>query len=122
MTPEECRAYADACTPRVLADGYTINAQHVAIESTLRRKHGHPSYIADLDGPGRYRPTPPMTFRLDETVTYDRELGEVRVSVDEQIREVMRVRAALVDEVLLAAIVVELERRGYSVTAPAVTE
>lgn len=58
MSPEECRAYADACCPRVLEDGWTINAQHVAIEQSLRRMHGHPSYIGDLDGPGRYRPSP----------------------------------------------------------------
>lgn len=67
MTPDECRAYADACTPRVHGDG-SINAQHVAIEQTLRRKHGHPSFIAELDGPGRYRPAPaevPTVMRLE---------------------------------------------------------
>lgn len=55
MTPEEIRARADATTTRVLDDGQ-INALHVAVEQTLREQHGHPSYIADLDGPGRFRP------------------------------------------------------------------
>lgn len=61
MTPgepnaAEIRARVDAMAPRV-HEGGSINTQHVAMEQTLRERHGHPSYIADLDGPGRFRPS-----------------------------------------------------------------
>lgn len=61
---------------------------------------------------------PPPTFRLDETIRYDPEQGELQVLVDGTVREAMRVRTALVDGVLLEAIVAELRRRGYTVTPP----
>lgn len=115
MNPAEIRELADSMTPRTKPNG-DINPQHVAIESTLRSQHGHPQYLAELDGPGRYR------IKVDEVLKYDPELGEVQTLIDGVVREAMHVRAALVDEVLLAAIVVELERRGYTVTPPAVTE
>lgn len=57
MTPEEIRQRVDATHPRTLPDG-SINAAHVADESTLRRRHGWPSYIDRLDGPGRFRLPP----------------------------------------------------------------
>lgn len=62
-------------------------------------------------------PEPPL-FRLDETIRYDRELGEVQVLIDGEVREAMHVRTALAEGVLLEAIVAELERRGYTVTPP----
>lgn len=49
------RARADGIASRVLPDG-RINTQHVAIEQTLRERHALPAYIAELDGPGRFRP------------------------------------------------------------------
>lgn len=52
---EAIRTKVDAMEPRVNEDG-SINARHVAIEQTLRDRDGLPSYIAALDGPGRYRP------------------------------------------------------------------
>jgi hypothetical protein len=58
------------------------------------------------------------TFRIDETIKYDRELGEVQVLVDGAVRETMHVRTALAEGVLLEAIVGELRRRGYAVTPP----
>jgi len=63
-------------------------------------------------------PPEPPTFRLDETIKYDRELGEVQVLVEGVVREAMHVRTALAEGVLLEAIVVELERRGYTVLHP----
>jgi hypothetical protein len=56
MNPEEIRAKVDAMASRVLPDG-RINTQHVAIEQTLRQRNALPSYIAELDGPGKFRPT-----------------------------------------------------------------
>lgn len=53
----EIRAQVDKMAPRVLADGWSINPQFVAIESSLRTRHGIPSYVPELDGPGKYRPT-----------------------------------------------------------------
>jgi hypothetical protein len=55
MTPAEVRARVDEMCERVLPDG-RINTTHVAIEQTLRARHGLPSYVAELDGPGRFRP------------------------------------------------------------------
>lgn len=49
----EIRARVDAMHPRVTEDGL-VNVQHVAVESTLRERAALPSYIAELDGPGRY--------------------------------------------------------------------
>ena len=59
-------------------------------------------------------------FRIDETIRYDRELGELQVIIDDQIREAMRVRTALADGVLLEGIVFELRKRGYTVIPPEV--
>lgn len=61
MTPEEIRAWVDEREPRVGPDGHSINARHVALEQTLRDRHGHPGFIYALDGPGRFRPTPDLT-------------------------------------------------------------
>jgi hypothetical protein len=42
----------------------------------------------------------------------------VQVLIDGQVREAMQVRTALVEGVLLEAIVAELRLRGYTVIAP----
>lgn len=55
MNADEIRARTDAMTSRTLGDG-RINAQHVAIEQSLRTEHGLPSFIARLDGPGCFLP------------------------------------------------------------------
>jgi len=55
VTPEEVRERVDAMCERVHADG-SINATHVAIEQTLRQRHGLPNYVPELDGPGKFRP------------------------------------------------------------------
>lgn len=52
---QSIRAEADAQAPRVHPNG-EINTQHVAIELTLRERLGLPAYIAELDGPGAFRP------------------------------------------------------------------
>lgn len=57
MTPEEIRAWTDEQVPRTHPDG-RINTRHVAIEQFARRVHGHPSYIGQLDGPGKFYPRP----------------------------------------------------------------
>lgn len=49
------RARIDARYPRVHDDG-RINASHVAAENTLRERAGIGGYIAELDGPGMFRP------------------------------------------------------------------
>lgn len=54
LTAEEIRARVDALADRTLAGG-SINPQHVAIEQDLRDNYGHPSFIAALDGPGKFR-------------------------------------------------------------------
>lgn len=55
MTPEEIRAAVDLMAPRATPEG-RVNARHVAIETTLREKYGHPLWIAELDQPGAYLP------------------------------------------------------------------
>jgi hypothetical protein len=57
-------------------------------------------------------------WKIEETIKYDREAGEVQVLIDGQVREAMQVRTALVEGVLLEAIVAELRLRGYTVIAP----
>lgn len=57
-------------------------------------------------------------FRLDEVTRYDDERGELQTLQDGVLQEVVRVRQTLMDSVALAAIVLELERRGYTVTPP----
>jgi hypothetical protein len=57
VTPEEVRAAVDAMVARVLPNG-RINTTHVAIEVTLRERHGIPAYIPELDGPGSFIPRP----------------------------------------------------------------
>lgn len=52
---EEIRAQVDAMESRTSATG-GINATHVAIEQTLRTRAGLPSYVAELDGPGKFLP------------------------------------------------------------------
>lgn len=61
MTAETIRARVDEMAPRVNEDG-SINARHVAIEQTLRERHDVPSYVAELDGPGKFRPPPPVRW------------------------------------------------------------
>lgn len=55
MNAAEIRVYVDRVCSRTNADG-TLNAQHVALESTLRERHGLASWIAEFDGPGRFYP------------------------------------------------------------------
>lgn len=69
MTPEEIRAWVDGVTSRTHPDG-TINAGHVALEETLRERYGHPSYVAALDGPERFRLPPAV--RLQVADSYNR--------------------------------------------------
>lgn len=69
-TPTEIRDQVDAMQPRTNTDG-SINATYVAIEQTLRQSHGHPSYIAELDGPGRFRPAHDRYAQCDGTCTVD---------------------------------------------------
>lgn len=64
-TPEQIRAWADEVEPRTLPDG-SINAAHVAAESMMRERHGHPRYIAELDGPGKFRPAAPQPVDTEE--------------------------------------------------------
>ena len=45
-----------------MIDGH-INTTHVAHEQTLRARHGHPNYIAELDGAGKFYP--PITTSVD---------------------------------------------------------
>lgn len=70
MTAEAIRARVDEMAPRVNEDG-TINARFVAIEQSLREQHGLPNYVAELDGPGKFRPHPPTTWLEAHETTYD---------------------------------------------------
>lgn len=71
MTAEAIRAHVDDMgVPRVHDDG-TINAQFVALEQTLRERHGVPKYVASLDGPGKFRPLPPTIWLEAHATTHD---------------------------------------------------
>lgn len=59
------------------------------------------------------------SFRIEETIRYDRDAGELQMLDGEGIlREAIKVRTALSENILLHAVIIELERRGYVVTAP----
>lgn len=75
MSPEEIRAAVDAIHPRVRPDG-SINAARVAAEASLRERHGHPGYIARLDGPGRLRPAAPGLLSRVGAILLDPESWE----------------------------------------------
>lgn len=64
MTPHEIRELVDRWHSRV-TDAGEINAAHAAMESTLRDQHGHPSFIAELDGPGKFRPVDTDAANID---------------------------------------------------------
>jgi hypothetical protein len=55
-------------------------------------------------------------FRSEEELRY--EDGEVRTYVDGAIREAIKVRAGVVDDLVRRAIIMELEALGYVVTPP----
>lgn len=57
------------------------------------------------------------TFRLDTSISYDRTEGVLNV-IDEHVHEQIRVRQNLVEESLRVAVIVELERLGYTVISP----
>jgi hypothetical protein len=107
MTPQEIRAHADGIVPRVHEDG-RINATHVAIEQSLRNRYGHPNYIAELDGPGNFRPQPvshlvrceancahgeACVFRAACQEGHDRRVQEFALVIEDEVREL----AALTD-------------------------
>lgn len=75
MTPAEIRVLVDEMAPRARPNG-SINAQHVAIEQTLRRRHGHPSYIDELDGPGKFLPRPVLDGSTEHYGHRVADLGE----------------------------------------------
>lgn len=68
MTPEEIRAWVDGIADRTHPDG-SVNAGHVAVEVTLRERYGHPTYIPELDGPGRYRIPPAVQLQVADSYT-----------------------------------------------------
>jgi hypothetical protein len=69
------------------------------------------------------RPIPPMgpmpsnTLRIDGTVKYDFDKGELNI-VDDRARVVIEVRKKLEDDILIKAVIFELEKRGYTVISP----
>jgi len=65
------------------------------------------------------RPMPsPYDLREVETIRYNRALGEVQTLLGDVVRQAVQIRVNLEDELVLAAVVEELERRGYDVTPP----
>ena len=59
-----------------------------------------------------------MEFRLAETVRYDMGKGELQTLADDRVREVVQVRARLQEAILRQAVIIELERLGYTVISP----
>jgi hypothetical protein len=51
-------------------------------------------------------------------VSYDPENGEVQTYFDGVMREVIEVRVRMTDDVLRQAVIVELEKLGYTVLSP----
>ena len=56
-------------------------------------------------------------YRADFAMQYDSDAGEVHL-IDQSITEIIKVRQSLVDDFVLRATIVELEKRGYTVLSP----
>lgn len=61
------------------------------------------------------------TLRIDGEIKYDLDRGELNI-VDEVARVVIEVRKKMEDDVLLHAVIFELEKRGYTVISPEVSQ
>ncbi len=55
-----------------------------------------------------------MSFQI----YYDDERGELVDEVDGAVREIIHVRAGLIEDHTLQAVITELERRGYVILGP----
>ncbi len=59
-------------------------------------------------------------YRIDTKIQWDDEKGELQELVDDQVRHVTAIRAKLMEDITRAAVVLELERLGYTVISPEV--
>lgn len=57
-------------------------------------------------------------YRIETHIQWDDEKGELQELVDGQVRHVTEVRAKLQEDVTIAAVILELERLGYTVISP----
>jgi len=58
------------------------------------------------------------TFRINTDLIYDRAQGELHELIEGQVQHVTKLRAKLMEEFTIRAVIVELERLGYTVTHP----
>lgn len=61
------------------------------------------------------------TLYIDGEIKYDLDRGELNI-VDDHARVVIEVRKKMEDDVLLRAVIFELEKRGYTVISPEVSQ
>jgi hypothetical protein len=63
-----------------------------------------------------------VKIRIDEKLLYDHDNGELQTWTDGILREAIEVRKQLMESVLRAAIILELEKLGYTVISPEASE
>lgn len=68
--------------------------------------------------PGRGFDVDPTTIKLDGVLKYDQEKGELQELIDGQLQSIIAVRTQLMEDIARQAVIIELERLGYTVTAP----
>lgn len=61
-------------------------------------------------------------YTLEGEYRYDVELGELHELVDEKLKQVVKIRQRLEDEIVIQAVIFELEKRGYTVISPEVSQ
>lgn len=74
-------------------------------------------FVLDLPEPTLIDKDQKSIYKLESQLTYDSEKGEI-VEFDGLVRHVHEVRKTLREDVLRQALIVELERLGYTVISP----
>jgi hypothetical protein len=58
-----------------------------------------------------------MMVTMPDNISYDAEQGELSF-IGEHVRQVIKVRQQIEDKALVQAVIIELERLGYTVISP----
>jgi hypothetical protein len=112
--PEEIeRRVRDAVLTRYGTEWAFIYWPHEAhrakLRATLRER---------IDLHGRPVESAPSIRAYEEKLQYDRDSGELQTLIDGQVRSIIEIRKTLQENVLRQAVIVELEKLGYTVLSP----
>lgn len=64
----------------------------------------------------------PKSYKIGVDFKYDFENGELQTLINDKVKEVIEVRKTLLDDMLRQAIIYELEKQGYTVISPEVSQ